>query len=185
MISTKYTYFEGHMKEVAYRVNEYLKSYITEWYSYLGNLRPYITVECHRNQQTHYYAIVAVVSQRYRASVDVHPQIFDLAIRDRVYAEYLRDRVVQKIEHGILMLWIETLLEKVEDGVDLLAMWREDLSKMVAEISFKKRVSTGTRPQAQSLLCIAVKGSATPIIETAENLADNPKLLLARLAMMK
>ena len=176
--------FEGHIRTVKYRVDEVLKKWLRDWSFVLDGQNFKIDIKWENDSAIQGYRLKVYVNNWVTQYI-VDNQIFDYINKDIHYVEYLGEQVLRCSQTGIITNWIETVMDKEEDQYDLGKMWREDLSKMAEECHFQRTPRLGKKPEYYDLVHLLLNDYPVPVTLTIKEVVEEPKLLLARLTMMK
>ena len=179
-----YIDFDARMREVQYRVTEHIRTFMSNWASMLCDVHAKINIKWTDDVGSQRY-IMKVYVNSWVYNMCVERELFDYVHKDAHYLEYIRENCLRACHTGILCEWLDQLYLNTEDQYDLSKMWREDLSKMVDTIHLHKAPGTGERAQETDLVTFVIKDYPMPYTELVRTIQEQPKMLLARLAMMK
>jgi len=176
--------FDGQMKEIQYRVSDHIRAFLSEWSHVLVDVRAKIDIKW-ENDMAHqaYRLIVRINSWQYQLMVD--NALFDQMRQDTDYLDYIRVNCLRACQTGILCEWLDEIYKATEDKHNLSKIWREDLSQMVREFHLAK-VPNGQNPiMADDIVHLLLNDNPIPISMLVSEIIDEPKLLMARLLMLK
>lgn len=161
-----------------------LQKWLNAWTTVLGVREVYFTVKWERDVMRHGY-ILAVVIDDWVTHMIVDDAVFEQAHGDSDYLHYLGNTVLVQSQTGVIMRWLHGLFKTTEDTHDLGKIWAENLANTVKEAHFRRKPSLANGIHASDLVDLVVKDNPVPLTMTVKEIMDEPKLLLARLTMMK
>lgn len=176
--------FDAHIRTVKYYLNKQIKKWICEWATVLGGQNFKIDIKWEQDLQMRGYRL-AIYVNNWVTEFIVDDSLFDFINKDVHYVEYIGEQALRCSQSGIITNWLEQLFEGTEDKYDLAKMWRNDFSKMVEEAHFQRVPKLGDRPEYYDLVHLILNDNPIPVTVTIKEVMDEPKLLLARLTMMK
>ena len=180
----KFIDFDARMRDVQYRVTEHIRTYMSEWASLLVDVRAKIDIKWEDDLQHQRYVMKVYVNS-WVYNMHVERELFDYVHKDVHYLEYIRENCLRACQTGILCEWLDQLYINTEDKYDLSKMWREDLALMVNEIHLHKAPGTDRQACPVDLVTFIFKNNPVPYTELVGAIQEEPKLLLARLTMLK
>lgn len=176
--------FDAHMRNVQYRASEFLKKWMGEWAEVLGDTTYKIDIKWEEDLALNGYRMRVYVND-WVTNVCVDRNLFDHIHKDVHYLEYICEQVMRASQCGVIMHWLQDLYERTDDPIDLGKMWKEDVSRLIKEAYFQRTPSLGARADHYDLIHLIPNDFPGTITVTVKEVLDEPKLLMARLTMMK
>lgn len=176
--------FDAQMKQVQYQVSDHIRVFLHEWAHMFVDVRAKIDIKWENDlQHQAYRLIVRINNWQYNLMVD--NGLFDQMRNDTDYLDYIRVNCLRACQTGILCEWLDVVYSNTEDKHDLSKIWREDLSQMVREFHLA-RTPNGANPlKGDDMVHLLLNDNPIPISMLVSEIIAEPKLLMARLLMLK